>query len=214
MKKVTFLLMLSLLFIYNCSKEQVMTIDSSNENLNQDMFLKKGGNKGNSDVVLFDVVLIKPPSISGFYPDYPTLVTDCPGSSSSQSYGISWPKFSVGVPECVVITPILDLDPDPTVIGDIELTNDPFMDLGKRGNKLTKVSFKIQDVVGSAGILYKIDGFKIQIPVPEEPSQGKFTAEIRKDKIEVWQYSGHIGGKRVKLIGYISIGDIIYSVSQ
>lgn len=198
MKKVTFLLMLSLFFIYNCSKEQVMTIDSSNENLNQDMLLKKGGNKGQSDVVLFDVVLIKP---DGVHFDYPTLVTTCNGSSSSQSYGISWPKFS----ECVVIAPSLVEKKD----GDLPLTNDPFMGLGKKRNKLTKVSFKIQDVVGPDGILYKIDGFKIQ--PPEETSLSAFTVEIRKDRIEVWQYSGHIGGKRVKLIGYISIGDIIYT---
>jgi len=80
------------------------------------------------------------------------------------------------------------------------------------------ISFQLigQDVIGMEGLIHKSEVVAIEPPVV--PSTGGFTLHVDKDNIEIWKYNKHLntgGAKPVEMVGYISVGDLVYTpVSQ
>ena len=71
------------------------------------------------------------------------------------------------------------------------------------------MTFWIQDVIGTEGIMHSTD--KIPIEPPVAPSPDGFTLHIHADGVPVWRHKGHLGGPRVEVIGTISVGDIVFT---
>ncbi|MGH7558417.1 MAG: hypothetical protein ACREMD_11695, partial [Gemmatimonadota bacterium] len=65
------------------------------------------------------------------------------------------------------------------------------------------------DVIGEAGIAHETD--RVLVAVPVVPSDDGFVLHVHAKNVEVWRKSGHTRGDRVEMIGWISIGDIVYS---
>ena len=128
----------------------------------------------------------------------PTLVSTCPGSTTETSLFVRWPRSPA---LCIVITP---------TGSSYALTDDPQLTVSKKRGKVIAVQFYIQDVAGPDGIMHSSD----QIPVdpPVEPSSAGFTLHVHADDVPVWRHKGHIvGGRRMKIIGTISVGDIVFT---
>jgi hypothetical protein len=97
------------------------------------------------------------------------------------------------------------------------LTDDIGLHVGtnKAGNI---ISFQLigQDVIGREGLIHKSEIVTIDPPII--PSTEGFTLHVDTDNIEVWKYDKHLntgGAKPVEMVGYISIGDLVYTpVSQ
>ncbi len=223
MKRASILLALSFLFIYGCSKETETTIDSSNENLNQVIFTRGhggehgnngggggggnnggGGNGGNTP--LFDVILVAPHPDDNFFPVKEMLLTltgddFCVGTTVQSILSITFQQ----TPTCIRITPT----PIPGEIA-VELSDQPFLAVKTHQGNIIQVKFSIQDVIGPDGIQYSTD--KTTIDPPVEIELIEFTVQVRKDFINVYRHSGHLAGRKT-LIGYISIGDLVYTPS-
>lgn len=128
-----------------------------------------------------------------FAPVDPTLVSTCPGSVSKNG-SVTWPRFT----ECVVITPSGS---------SYALTNDPYLQVTTKRGVITHVTFYIDDIVGGEGIQHETD------PIPVTPvayGGAGFVLHVHADRVPVYRLSGHMAGKRVAMIGTISIGDVLY----
>lgn len=128
-----------------------------------------------------------------FAPVDPTLASTCAGTVA-RSGGVWWPQFT----ECVVITPNGS---------SYALTNDPGLQVTTKRGLITHVRFVIDDVVGAEGIQHETD------PIPVTPvafGGAGFVLHVHADRVPVYRLSGHIGGKRVAMIGTISVADVVY----
>ena len=80
------------------------------------------------------------------------------------------------------------------------------------------ISFQLigQDVIGTEGLIHKSEIVTIDPAVV--PSTEGFTLHVDTDNIEIWKYDKHLntgGAKPVEMVGYISVGDLVYTpVSQ
>jgi hypothetical protein len=131
---------------------------------------------------------------SAFAPANPTLASTCPGSVSRNG-SVTWPRFT----ECVVITP---------TGSSYALTNDPYLQVTTKRGVITHVTLYIDDIVGEEGIQHETD----PIPVTPQVAYGGagFVLHVHADRVPVYRLSGHIGGRRVAMIGTISIADVSY----
>ena len=224
MKRVSILLALSFLFIYGCSKETETTIDSSNENLIQVLLNRDppgdgghdhgggggnngGGGNGGNDDILFDVTLVAPHPDDNFFPDKEMLLTltgddFCVGTTVQSILSIIFQQ----TPTCIRITPT----PIPEEIA-VELSDQPSLELKAHQGNIIQVTFRIQDVIGPEGIQYSTDKTTVSFPEPIDPNG--FRVKVQADNIKVYRHSGHLAGRKT-LIGHISIGDIVYTLSQ
>jgi len=105
----------------------------------------------------------------------------------------------------VVITPT----PIPGEIA-VRLSDDPGFTIAKQAGKIKLIRFFIQDIDGPEGIQYSSDPITFNPTLIIDPTG--FTIEVRKDTISVYRHRNHTGGPKV-LIGYISIGDIVFTPS-
>lgn len=131
---------------------------------------------------------------SAFTPVDPTLVSTCAGSLSKNGSSVTWPQFT----ECVVITP---------TGSSYALTNDPYLQVTTKRRVVTHVTLYIDDIVGAEGIQHETD------PIPVAPvafGGAGFVLHVHADRVPVYRLSGHTGGKRVAMIGTISIADVVY----
>lgn len=129
-----------------------------------------------------------------FAPADPTLVSTCAGSVSKNGSSVTWARFTT----CVVITP---------TGSSYALTNDPYLQVTAKRGVITHVTLYIDDVVGAEGIQHETD----PIPVTPVPYGGAgFVLHVHADRVPVYRLSGHIGGKRVAMIGTISVADVVY----
>ena len=93
------------------------------------------------------------------------------------------------------------------------LTDDISLHIGTNSDG-NIISFQLigQDVIGKEGIIHKSEIVAIDPPVT--PSSDGFTLHIDTDNIEIWKYNKHLnvgGAKKVAMVGYISIGDLVYT---
>jgi len=98
-----------------------------------------------------------------------------------------------------------------TITDDISL----HVNTNKAGNI---IAFQLigQDIIGMDGLIHKSEVVPIEPPVV--PSAEGFTLHVDTDNIEIWKYDKHLntgGAKPVEMVGYISVGDLVYTpVSQ
>ncbi len=93
------------------------------------------------------------------------------------------------------------------------LTDDISLHIGTDSNgKIISFQLMGQDVIGKVGIIHKSEVVAIDPPVV--PSTDGFILHVDTDNIEIWKYNKHrnVGGaKRVAMVGYISVGDLVYT---
>ncbi len=94
----------------------------------------------------------------------------------------------------------------------VALTDDILIQVGKNKDKhIVSVQLFGQDVIGKDGIAHESEIVEIDPPVV--PSESGFIVEVDIDDLPIWKMNKHLtgGGKRIEIIGYISIGDMVYS---
>jgi len=116
--------------------------------------------------------------------------------------------LNFGHTQCLVVQPDWNTSSgfEPyTLTDDIKLI--VIKEQGKNG-QITHVRFRGQDLIGDAGIAHESDVIPVAEPVV--PSKSGFTLHVHAPSVAIWRLSGHTGGERVALIGWVSIGDLVY----
>jgi hypothetical protein len=129
----------------------------------------------------------------GMEPESEPLASTCGGVVTS-SYGINFGKSGCLIVKMTGTT--------------LELTDDVILGATVKGGRITSYQLRAQDVAGKDGIKHESDVIVLQTPVL--PSSGGFTVHLHADRVPVYSLSGHLKGRRTGIVGYISIGDIIY----
>jgi hypothetical protein len=128
-------------------------------------------------------------------PTTPTYAPACAAETpGANSYAALFPRHDL----CATVT---------TSTG-AQLTDDIVIRVPSHQGLLTAVQLAGQDVIGEEGIAHESE----QVPLlpPLEPSPTGFTIHVHADNVPVWKLSRHTGGKRVEIIGYVSIADLVY----
>jgi hypothetical protein len=88
------------------------------------------------------------------------------------------------------------------------LTDDVVLTATMKGGRITGYQLRAQDVIGSEGVKHESDVIVLDSPVV--PIAGGFTVHVHAERVPVWRLSGHINGRRVEVIGHISLADVVY----
>lgn len=89
-----------------------------------------------------------------------------------------------------------------------KLTDDISLRVVTDNGVIVSVQLRGQDVIGKQGIAHETE----LVPVtPVIPVESGFILHVDVDNIPVWKLDRHLGGKRVEIVGYISLGDLVYS---
>jgi hypothetical protein len=164
-------------------------------------YAKGGKNAGGStgaSVVQGDLVLRDT--------DAPALVSTCPSAGFS---GNDW-VVSFGKSGCFIVEindPFWTGSLPPYTLADDILINVQ-QEKGRNG-RITHVRIAGQDVDGPDGIWHNTDWIALAEPVT--PDTKGFTLHVHASNIAVWRTDSHLaGGNRVEVIGFVSLGDIVY----
>lgn len=139
------------------------------------------------------------------------------GSGDANSLGSTCPTtvkvgqwhLDFGPSECLVVTLTWN---DASGFEPYPLTDDVRLVVRKengRNGRITHVRLLGQDVIGEAGVAHESD--EVPVASPVVPDKAGFTLHVHAPRVEVWRLSEHVGGDRVALIGWVSIGDMIYT---
>jgi hypothetical protein len=137
--------------------------------------------------------------------DAPALATTCPGATSPAN-----PAVVFGKTRCLLVS----LSHDGV---DYEMTDDMVLavqlEKGKNG-RITHIRLNGQDVDGEAGLWHNTD--LIAVEQPAAPDRAGFTLHVHAANVPVYRWDSHLprSGQRVGVVGYISIGDIIYRIRE
>lgn len=123
------------------------------------------------------------------------LVSTCPGTAFDD-----W-HIEFGASGCLVFTP---------TGSSYALTDDIGMGTPglRKDGRITRVRFWAHDVAGPAGIKHDTDDIPVAVPVVPDPAG--FVLHVHADQVPVYRLSSHTGGKRVAMIGTISVWDVVY----
>ena len=140
----------------------------------------------------------------------PTWLSTSPGTTNGQTLYTAWAGDAVAVTPTAVGTggcqaPAGGLPSR----SPYELRDEGNMTVRSRAGTIVGVTFYIQDVSGSAGIMHSTD----EAPVNQvEPlSGGGFILHVHRDHALVYRHKGHTGGPRVATVGCISVGDLEFT---
>ncbi|MFQ5678355.1 MAG: hypothetical protein ACE5HP_02760 [Gemmatimonadota bacterium] len=130
-----------------------------------------------------------------------TLISSCPAmpGSKNTSPTLVWPRHDM----CANVTP--EGQTGPTII---TLTDDPVLVVKTKGDQILAVSFRQQDVIGPDGIQFESEEVPIDPPVTF--TGAGFVLKINTSGVNVWQLKGHTGGPRVRIIGTMNFGEVVY----
>jgi hypothetical protein len=123
------------------------------------------------------------------------LVSTCPGAVGD-GYHVAF-----GTSGCLIFTPT---GSDYALTDDILMWNPGL----KKDGRITRVRFSAHDVAGPDGIKHDTDEIPVAVPVVPDPAG--FVLHVHADNVPVYRLSGHTGGKRVEVIGTISVWDVVY----
>ena len=88
-----------------------------------------------------------------------------------------------------------------------QLTDDiRFVVTKNRSGQITAVLLRGQDVIGKEGIMHESEAITSLIP-----TTSGFTLHLDVDNLPIWKLTNHLGGKRTLIVGYINLGDLVYS---
>jgi len=110
------------------------------------------------------------------------------------------------------VFPRHDLCATVTTNNKYKLTDDIVIQVFTTNGLITSVKLTGQDVIGDAGIMHESEVVALTTPVT--PSTAGFTLHVHADNLAIWKLSRHLGGKRVAIVGFISLGDMIYTPQQ
>ena len=132
---------------------------------------------------------LNPPSVCGLYT----------GPGSTNFNYTNFPRHLQGYPECWV-----------SFGGNYSLTDDISLVLKTRKGKVVSFQIEGQDWIGEDGIMHKSEVLDINVPLPTDP-QAAFSIPINATDLNLWMYSGHLGGKRVEIVGTVSVGTMHFA---
>ncbi|MFN2501736.1 MAG: hypothetical protein ABR530_06970 [Pyrinomonadaceae bacterium] len=125
----------------------------------------------------------------------PTYLPTCSAETKDGTYSAWFPRHD----PCAIVT----LDTGYKLTDDIMLR----VNTDSNGN-IVSVQLRGQDVIGTEGIMHETEVVMI---APVSPAALGFTLHVDQDVIPVWKLSRHRDGSRVEIVGYISLGDLVYS---
>ena len=156
---------------------------------------KPGGGGGGGSKLIFDVAFENgdPP-----IPPYqaPTYLPPCLAHTGGKNnYSALFPRHDL----CATVT---------TSTG-YQLTDDIGVTVNTTKGLITSVQLRGQDVIGEDGIAHESE--LVALTPPVAPSDAGFTLHVHVDNLPIWKLSRHLGGKRVEIVGYISLADMVYT---
>lgn len=151
------------------------------------------GKGGGKDRVRFVVTVVNPEAT--LY-DAPTYLPTCAATTSEQtSFSALFDRHDL----CATVT---------TDTG-VQLTDDIVIRVNTTKGLITSVQLFGQDVISEEGIMHESEVVAITPPVA--PLDSGFTVHVHVDNLPIWKLTRHLGGKRVDIVGYISLGDMVYT---
>lgn len=131
------------------------------------------------------------------------LTSTCPAPIKGSGWSLDFQHT-----QCLVVRPDWNTDSglEPYALTD-DIVLGVLKEQGKNG-RITHVRFTGQDVIGEAGIAHNSDSIPVAVPVV--PNKSGFVLHVHAPRVAIWRLSGHTGGERVALIGWVSIGDLLY----
>ncbi len=186
----------------------------------------KGGGKGgdggggsasenNFDVALADHVPGDPACTGGCDTWFttntlyaPVCLGDTPGSS--HNFSVRMPDGGDAPPtNCAVVT-LNDAGGSPQTTGAVQLTDDIGFHIPSRKGTISSVEyFHAQDVIGEDGVWHQ--SLAMPLAATASADDDGFVLHVHQSSVEVWRHDKHQGGKPVELVGYIAIGDLVYT---
>lgn len=136
--------------------------------------------------------------------DASPLASTCPTTVKVGQWHLDF-----GASQCLVVTLTWN---DASGFEPYPLTDDVKLVVRKESGKngrITHVRLLGQDVIGDAGVAHETD--EVPVASPVVPDKAGFTLHVHAPRVEVWRLSEHVGGDRVALVGWVSIGDAIYT---
>ena len=157
--------------------------------------LAKGGNGGQNDgdglVVDF---------VAGDFAGDNLVLSTCAGDSEA-SYNVRFGNTDDGTNAgCLTIT----TSDGTQIVDDIYFTS------GVKSGSATRVTFWGQDAAGLSGIQHQSEPASVNPPAPT--STAGFTVHVHATDVVVWRLNGHLSSKKVRRVGTVDIGDIIYRI--
>jgi hypothetical protein len=125
----------------------------------------------------------------------PTYLPNCSAETKDGTYNAWFPRHD----PCATVT----LDTGYQLTDDIMFR----VNTDSSGN-IVSVQLRGQDVIGTGGIMHETEVVMI---TPVYPSAMGFMLHVEQDSIPVWKLSRHRDGKRIEIVGFISLGDLVFS---
>lgn len=154
----------------------------------------KGGSGGGKTTRNYSVAVHNQEGLEFLMPTYLPTCTATVSSNPARDHNIVFPRHDL----CATVT---------TSSG-AQITDDIGINVKTTNGLITAVTIYGQDVYGEEGIAHRSETLPINPPVA--PSSNGFTLHVHADNVPIWKLSEHLGGERVEIVGYISIGDITY----
>ena len=155
----------------------------------------KGG--GGTSEVLYQVSVVAGTDTRSYQkPLYmpATQLATCVATTNGKSYSASFPRHDL----CATLV---------TDTGN-RITDDITIQVITTKGMITSVIIRGQDVIGEAGIMHQSE--TIPILPPATPSTASFTLHVHTDNIPLWRLQNHTGGPREEIVGYFSLGDMVF----
>ena len=155
-----------------------------------------GGGAGNSGII-YTVAVKADPAWFPTEPTYAPADLDPPclaETPNERNFTALYPRHDL----CATVT---------TSTG-AQLTDDITIQVLSHKGLLTSVQLRGQDVIGEEDIMHESE--QVALLPPPEPDPAGFTIHVHADSLPVWKLRRHLGGKRVEIIGYVSIADMAY----
>lgn len=126
----------------------------------------------------------------------PTYLPTCSAETPAGFYPAVFPRHDA----CAIVT---------TSTG-YQLTDDIRIEVKKnRSGQIISAQLRGQDVEGKEGIMHESE--VITFDPPFIPTSSGFTLHLDVDNLPIWKLTHHLGGKRTVIVGYVSLGDLVYS---
>lgn len=155
---------------------------------------------GQTSDVIYKVDVVADTNFSNA--DSPMYLPTCSAETRDQSGpGVTFNAWFPRHDSCATVT---------TSTG-YQLTDDiSFLVNQDSSGNIVSLTLRGQDVIGMEGIAHESEEV-IPVNAPIVPLDSGFVIHVHRDHLPIWKLSKHRGGKRVEIVGEVSLGDLIYS---